>query len=450
MLTVKREETLRFYEQHPYLDFEEMNALLVQMLTKIFNCSQSDNIQKDLILSMLNKINDKCSTLEDNQKDIDKNFANKQKELLDSISLLLFTTKDSYVKELEKYVQSGKAEDMKFQQETANNNLEKILDKLQIYFGNEFMTSFSKQVNDYNNDLKAEFKQIVNSDVNEKNILQFQASINVKHDCILQNIEKLNNEFKSELSKVDIKDDFVCIKNHFERQKNSSNKGADGENKLELILNNLFPEGDVQNTTGKSKSGDFIVERDDAPSIMFENKDYSANVPVCEVEKFIRDIDNLNMSGIFLSQNSGISRKKDYQIDIHNNNVIIFVHDVNYSVDKIKVAVNMLEHIKAKLLQIDRHGDVVPESILLDINKEYQVFLSRRNSMLDTVRKFNKDMTSQIHDLNMPELTNLLSDKFASTSIDLNPFQCKVCGKLYRNAKSLAAHNKKCVTIEET
>ena len=69
------------------------------------------------------------------------------------------------------------------------------------------------------------------------------------------------------------------------------------------------------------------IKRHQKKTILFENKYYSTNVQKYEVLKFIRDCDEQNCSGILLSQNTGICTKDNFQIDIQNNNVLIYIHN---------------------------------------------------------------------------------------------------------------------------
>ena len=448
MLCTNHPKILQFYENHAPLDFEETNLLMVDLLSNIFSQIPTQKLDENSIMSMLSQISKKCSTMETSMETVSTqqtvlktDISNLQSNVVDSLSLQLYNTKDIYIKELEKFLQSGKTSDMQVQQDLANKQLDATLDKIQLLIGDKCVHPLTSQLKLFQTTLHDEFKKTIQSSTQPNLINSFEANINSKYDHLQQTIFLLSKE----LHKLDFTDDISTIKTHFERQKNSSNKGSDGEAKLEGVLHELFPSATIENTTGKSKSGDFIVQRNDYAQIMFENKDYANNIPVSEIDKFIRDIDNLNMHGIFLSQKSGISRKDDFHIDVHNGKVILFVHHVNYSHDKIKVAVSMLDHLVSKLDQLDTNGDVIAEETLISINKEFTFFLQQRLTLLELVKKFNKDINKQIGDLTLPELTMLLSTKFASS--EAVPFQCSTCNQVYKNAKALAAHAKKCQPV---
>ena len=53
------------------------------------------------------------------------------------------------------------------------------------------------------------------------------------------------------------------------------------------------------------------------------NVEPNSNVKKDEVDKFLRDVTNKDCHGIFLSQTSGVVGKDNYQIDIHNKNILI-------------------------------------------------------------------------------------------------------------------------------
>lgn len=449
MLATNNQEVIDFYNLHPHLNFEQVNLFMIKFLKKILNQVPNENLDQKSIIHLLQNITNKCSNMQESitsvstqQSKMETHISDIHKQIVDTISLQLYSTKDAYIKELEKFIETGKTSELQQHQDLANQNLEKILDKIQIHFGDKFVSSFTKEIKEFNSEIHQEFKKAISTNSQDNLLSRFESTISNKYDNLHKSIMQLNQEVRTEVDKLNYTDDITVIKSHFERQKNSSNKGSDGEMKLETILNDIFPSATIKNTTGKSKSGDFIIERPDASPIMFENKDYANNVPICEVDKFIRDVENLNMNAVFLSQSSGISRKEDFHIDIHNSNIIIFVHHVNYSIDKIRLVVSMLDHLSFKLDQIGNSGDVIPESVLININKEFNFFIQQRTTLLDTVRKFNKDLTQQITDLELPSLNVLLSSKFASS--DSISYKCTYCNKTYKNAKSLAAHVKKC------
>jgi hypothetical protein len=224
----------------------------------------------------------------------------------------------------------------------------------------------------------------------------------------------------------------------------SSNKGKYGEQNLCSILTSMYPSAEIQDTTGTKASGDFILRRVDKPSILFENKEYKANIDKEEVSKFIRDIDSQNTNGIFLSQYSGITFKQNYQIDIHKGNILVYVQNCEYSNDRIRIAIDIIDYLSVKIqeLNIDDTNNISKE-ILDDINMEYQSFISQKEAMSACLKDFNKKMSSQIDELRMPALDKYLDSKYAY--VKTRTHICDICNEFTgSNKQSLSAHKRGC------
>jgi hypothetical protein len=115
-----------------------------------------------------------------------------------------------------------------------------------------------------------------------------------------------------------------------------------------------------------------ILKRPNKVPILFETKNYAINVKKDEVDKFIRDIDNTKYNGIMLSQTSGIICKDNFQIDIHNNNILVYIHKADYDISKIKLAVNTIDFLSDKILTMKDNKINIDAELLKEINSEYQ------------------------------------------------------------------------------
>ena len=130
---------------------------------------------------------------------------------------------------------------------------------------------------------------------------------------------------------------------------NSSVKGQISENILFNILHSLYPSSQIDHVGQTKETGDIILSRKDKPKILIENKNWNKNVVQEEVKKFIHDIETQNCCGVFLSQNYGIANKENFEINIHDGNVLIYVHEANNEPEKIKLAIDIIDHFKLKL-----------------------------------------------------------------------------------------------------
>ena len=88
----------------------------------------------------------------------------------------------------------------------------------------------------------------------------------------------------------------------------------------------MYPCAQIDHVGNEQKeTGDIILIRSNKPKILIENKDHtSTNVPKNEVDKFIRDCEIQNCSGIMFSQHRGISNKQNFELFL--NKIMRFVH----------------------------------------------------------------------------------------------------------------------------
>jgi predicted DNA-binding protein (UPF0278 family) len=306
------------------------------------------------------------------------------------------------------------------------NKLAKTMnnDKSLNEFINNFENKYSAMMNNIQQPLYSFFTASENRITQNIDILKENSSV------ALTSQTKLQEELGEFLGKYNV----------------SSNKGKFGEENLSTILNSIYQNAEIKNTTGTKSSGDFIMKRLDKPTIMFETKNYKHNIDKEEISKFIVDIENQNTHGIFLSQYSGISFKQNYQIDIHKGRVLVYVQNCEYSIDKIRIAVDIIDNLSVKLedLNEDDENNTISKEILNDINNEYQMYIQQKETMMTVLKDFSKKMTSQIEDIKFPELDKYLSQKYAY--VKSSCFKCDLCNNFTAGSKqSLSAHKRGCV-----
>ena len=226
---------------------------------------------------------------------------------------------------------------------------------------------------------------------------------------------------------------------------NSNYKGKSSENNLELVLNKIYPTAEVINSSSSLKlSGDFILKREGKQQILIENKNYDLAVQKEGVEKFLRDIRAQKCNGIFMSQHSGIQYKPNFFIEIEDNCVLIYLHNVEYSEEKIKTAIDIIDKLSDKLSEIsldDSDGIVIEKDVMDKINTEFQVFMSHKENMIFNLKEMQKTFLSQFEDLNMPNLSIFLNSRYAS--IQNQKWTCDICNESFTKKASLASHKKK-------
>lgn len=425
MLSTKNEKILQFYSSHPHIDFEKANLFLIDIFEYTLGQSNNEVITSNAMQQFQDKLSfltENVSTMNDQLKQSSQHMLNLQTsvtEIPSHISLL----REKYINEL-----SSQKDDNAF------------LEKMRMVIG-ENMVNFddlvSRSIKAFENGISSD--QILHrfNESLQTNCNSLQKLILTSHDQIREN-------------NVTNRESLQSIEQYFDRQKKSTFKGIDSEERVEILLNETFPDACIENTTGQAKSCDFKILRHEKPIIMIENKEYSNNVPLVEVEKFIRDIEHHKKSGILISQSSGIARKQNFQIDIHDGSVLIYIHHLNYDFDKLRLAVHTIDYIKTMLkdFNYEKEDFRVSLDVLKKLNKEYQQFLFQRNTMTETLKNFNKDMGKQIQSLELNTLSSIMSKHFSSTEAKV--YICSYCKvKQFKNAKALAGHTRKCKKVYE-
>jgi hypothetical protein len=209
----------------------------------------------------------------------------------------------------------------------------------------------------------------------------------------------------------------------------------------------------VSRPLGQSASAAaFVLKRPDRPSrTLIEHKDISENVGESDLHLFLQDVEHNGCHGIFLSARSGFTNKGNYHIEQHQGYFIIYVHCVEYNADKIRVAMDILDHLSVKWKEYGNHGHADNETlvhidteILEKINREHQAFVTQKETVVQVLKDNHRKVIAQMEDLRLPILDQYLSTKFVSTSHKPG-LLCNMCKHYYaNNLKALAAHKRGC------
>lgn len=309
-----------------------------------------------------------------------------------------------------------------------NETLKTNTDKLNNEITNTIISNFYETRKDNIRDL--EF--LINKNGNE-NLLKIIEKIENEDNKLSSKIENNQNKLGYELN------------NFLNQYKIGSKKGEFGEKILESILNSLFPSSEILNTTGQTSSGDFILKRDNKVQILFENKNYdSCNVSKKEVDKFLKDIKLQNCCGIMISQKTGIAQKNNFQIDIDNNNVLIYIHNMNYDPDKIMLACDIIDHLTSKINELNTGEESIhiSKTVLQKISEKYQHFISKKEFIIFQLNDNTKKIIQSIKELEFEEVNTFLSNTIANQTIIVH--KCEYCNDSFKSAKALSNHNRKC------
>ena len=459
-IIVKNKRLVSFYSENPSINFEAVNLLfldLIEKLTLDMNSTMTSTINSQ-ILSSVNE-------LKQDNKSIHSNIKLLSSDLNNSINSKFQDSKREYIEETKNIIFNNFSQNNDFISNLLIQNTSQLVDKTTILLNDIIPKSNETQYRQlessmtlFQKSIEEDTKKLLNAVDKEDSLDKFYNVFETKsNNLLLQPLYSFINATEERINKnVSSINDSNSISSHEKiftdlsdflgKYRNSSYKGQFGENQLETVLNQLYPTGEILNTTGTPASCDFRVNRQDLPTILFETKNYDRNVTIDEVKKFIRDIDQQKCHGIFLSQHSGITSKQNYQIDIKGSNILVYVHNVDYCPNTIKIAADIIDSLSDKLSEIEDSNEIIsiPQEVLDDINKEYATFIERKSKIIEYSKEFIKKLSTDVDDIKFPSLSKYLSMKCGSILND-ETITCDICHQFKANSnKALAAHKRAC------
>lgn len=462
-LIIDNKEVFEFYEKY-HLDFETMNISFMNILKKLVS-----NIDNSLNANLATKLLDNVSLLTSKIETIGTDITKFQNDLSSLLSIKLSEYRKEYIDDLKLILTSNNVEQIHPLIKETNSHL---LDKTSNLINDLIPKNQDILSKDINSNFKLlqssilnETSKLLNSSLDKKTIDDFLQTINSTlgqtHNTLTTLISSSENRMEGKLSDTDKKLDEIkqiFTENNSSQQnlqnnvsemlkkfEKGSGKGNISEHVLYNILLSLFPCAQIDHVGNEQKeTGDIMLIRNNKPKLLIENKDHdSKNVPKLEVEKFIRDCEIQNCSGIMFAQHRGITNKQNFEIQINNGNVLLYVHEVNFDVDKIKTSIEIVENFKIKLdeVVIKEDGCIIEKDVLEDINKEFINYVNQKYVLLKLVKDFNEKINNSINELKMPNLEKYLSSRFAFSSNQTDNL-CKYCEKFI--PKSLLQHYRYC------
>jgi hypothetical protein len=444
-LTCNSAKVWAFYHEHPELDFEKMNIMFTDIIASIMqstNPVNNSNITSQILNSLAN---------------IQSQLSNQHSEYSKLLFLKLTEFKKEYIDDLKMILSSNIADKIAPLIKESNGS---ILDKTKILLteivpkNNE---NLSKQINDsiklFCSSITDEInKTSKNNDepLSQSSLDDFIKTIDSKFSNVIETTRKMVDSNKdttlTQLSFISSSQNALQseVKDVLKKMENSSSKGKMSENIVLNILRGLFPSAEIEYVGSQKESGDIMIHRKDRQKILVENKCYeSRQVTSDQVKKFIHDVDTQNCSGLFLSQEGGIVNKDNFEINIHNRNVLLYIHNVNYDPEIIKIAIDIIDSFKAKLDEITLTDDYpISKDTLEEINREYQLFVEQKLNQLKMVKEFSQKMIKNIEELQLPCLEKMLSTRFGY--ITSGKFICEKCNYIGKNPLALSVHKRTC------
>lgn len=458
-IIIKNPDVISFYQQHPNINIETINLFFIDIIkklsTNLSSTMNDNNISK--LLSMVTEMNTTINKFDT------------------SFSLKLMELKKDYMEELKQAMNNNAINEKGNMQSVLERNHDNLVAKTQLLL-NEFMPrsqegyyKLEKVLKEHFNIMNSATKRILEQTNKEesseivKNIDdQFSKMVSLIHQPICNYIQSSEERTLNNIQQV--KDNVNSHKQSQEtlatemnsflnKYKNNSNlKGNISETELYFVLQKLMPSDEILRCGSESATCDIKVNRCDPnkPTILFENKNYTGTVDTEEVRKFERDIQLQKKHGIFLSQNSPITFKSEFHIDIINGLILVYVPNAEYDLNKIKVAIDIVDklsiHVSELVSKTDKEvkeeHQIMNNRDLTAIIKEYTEFGIKKMETIDMIKTMSKQMIEKLEEMQMPNLNKYL---MGTGQYKSDKMLCQFCGVFNgKNKSSLAAHMRNC------
>jgi hypothetical protein len=466
-LVCNNKKVWEFYKEHSNLDFEAMNVIFTDIMENLFqdmNSSISTSLASQLLTS-IQGLQNQVNGMQNISDHINTHLTNK-----------LADFKRDYMEDVKLIISSNNAEKIAPLIKECNNTL---LDKTFIMMNDvlpknndSLNAKIQESIKGFHDAIAEDTDKLLKSTMNQTSIESFFSSMENKlagaigqsqqlvSSMLTASEQRLNSRIteiktSTESHIHEIKDlstanqsSNVVLQNNvndlLKKMEGSSTKGKCSENILFSILESLFPSAQVDVVGEQKETGDIMLIRKNKPTILVENKNWSRNVVQEEVKKFIRDVEIQKCCGLFLSQNNGIANKENFEINVHEGNVLLYVHEVNNDAEKIRIAIDVIDNFKTKLDEmVSNNGDgfTVEKEILDEINREYQNFALQKLSQIKNIKEFSQKLIKQIEETQFPILENYLSTRYAFSS---SKYVCEYCQYVAKNQSAMSAHKRGC------
>lgn len=353
-IVITDEKILNFFEMHPELDPIMLFGMFIDSLEKMSK-NMSLNLEKMITKDVLGKVSSEMESMKQMLQMYNTTLQSIQLTLVDRV----VTLRENLTRDIREQIE------MQSMKETSK--LETCLkEKLQLSMQELSRLSLDALLPAMRHMMETELPKLVDvlqrdrltKEELERQIQQFVSPMNLQIECLrsqqqaeMSSLTTVSSELirstaAESIFQKESREFYQKSLSVMERHKsNSSEKGAKSEFDLMQVLQRLFPQDVFYKPP--VKSGDIIMERRDPklPNILFETKKYKATVDKDEVKKFQEDIQRHKMHGIFLSQDTSIYHKNEFEIEIFGSNIAVYVPHANYEDYKLRIAIGMIDNM---------------------------------------------------------------------------------------------------------
>ena len=442
-LSVTNKRLHDYYSKNTSVNFETMNLILLDFLENL-TVDMTQLLQSSFngqLLTEVKELKQQLNSLQDNftvkMSDNNKAFIDTLKDKLlvsgtenqEKLSQLLNRNTDLFIDKINSILPKTQDETNRKIQDHLSQVQRNIQFDIQQYLSNKTDTSLQDFISSF-----------------ETKMLHLQSPILSLLHANQEHISTKIGSVKEDLLFTRSSTEQVCadLNKHLSKYSNSSQfKGMCAEIDFEQILTQAFSTYEVNKTNSQEHHGDFMLKKDDENFIMIELKNHTTNVDREEINKFLNNISFLKTHGIMVSNQTGIVGKPDFHIEIDDSCVLVYLHHVNFSPDKIKMAVSIIENLASKLKNIEKNeledGYTIKKEVCDRINIELAQFIENKTKISQLLKDQHRQAIVQLDSLQLPDLALFLQDKYV-----LKPkrFACDMCDRTFDTRAQLAGHKK--------
>lgn len=458
VLTTSNRRICSFYEEHPNLNFDAINLIFIDLFEKLqINANGIDTTN----MQILNNLFENTQQINDLKTSVlslkDAVISQSNNTLVKFIDI-----RKDYIEDLKSIIRSNTYENIGPLLEK-NNGL--LLDKTTLLIHDAIPKHQTHSFTDIHETIQ-KFHQSISEDTRKllqnldgQSIKDFIQNFETKSSILLHNVQQPICSFIHSTEER-INDSITKLNetsNHQQTMQSQiitsidtlSNciKNTNDNTNMVVLLNQLYTTCEVFHLKEYEHTPVYLMKRPQKTHILFECNSGDTNATTDDVANFTKLVNDRNCHGVYVSHKSGISSKSNYFIEYHRGNIIVYLHNADYSPEKMKIAVDIIDNVSIKLKELNNTNDdnTIPKNILDDINKEYQLFISQKEALVSLYKDCQKKVLSQIDEIRFPNLDKYLSTKY-TVQIQKHGFKCDLC-KCFNanNLKALAAHKRGCV-----
>lgn len=457
-IKITDETILDFYQNNPNLNFLTMNHILINIL-KSLSTELTGTMNNTINSQILSIVTDMHSNLNSIKTDIIIKLHETKKEYIEDVKTILNSNTLSYNEKITSLVEKNNDSLLTKTTLMINDIIPKNQDKTTSIIENHIKTFCNditqqisklteltdkddKHIDAVVNNIDTQFSKMINTI--QQPIFTFIQSSEERTNTSIQNMkDNLNTQQHQQLKLTNEISDFL---NKYKN--NSSVKGSVSENELYYVIQSIMPTDEIVKVSSDTATCDIKVNRLDKtkPTILFENKEYNRSLTTEEVKKFERDVQLQKTHGIFISQKSPITFKNNFQIDIINGLIHLYIPNAEYDANKIKMAIDIIDSLSLRLQTINTTTDDeyhISKDDIDEIIEEYRIFTSQKLQIIETIRSITKQLVDKMEDIQLPKLKKLFI-KLGNIEND-NDFKCTFCNSWSgKNKASLGAHIRNC------